>query len=531
MTSAFGRSLTTRGLWLLGLAVSLGMATACSSDDSDNDAGAGETGGSGGQGGADAGDDGSDETGGSGGSDEPGGSGGTGGGGEIESPLTEVFADAVPGIDTLLGLTFAKDGKIYASGYVTVDGDRRTAAVRFNADGTLDTSFGDNGIATYNVAVAADDAHPNPPANYVAGNEGSYGIVELANGDVIVQTNANDGEGGQDVVLIKFDSEGNFDTDFGVVRIDLGWVNGDTDWPGELPPSDQSWGIALDTSGDEEKVVVFAHGPAKKGSTYEGVQRTDQDRYVVRVLASDGSLDTSFASGGIFTFDFDDARLSDGGRRGIVEADGSILQAGYTNFGDGQNNHVGILRLLPDGTPDTSFGFGTTSPGMTKFNPFKDKGGFAEAYNVTRLSTGAYVTTGYGKVSSASVNNDLVSFRIAGDELDTTWGENGAFTVLSEPDPTAGKGAQPNRENGRDLVRLADDSTFHVGCYDDFAAVFLATKDGFLDESFGDGGKVVYDFPSPFFKVAQSASGDRIAAVTQGSEGKVFLAIFAINSN
>jgi hypothetical protein len=57
--------------------------------------------------------------------------------------------------------------------------------------------------------------------------------------------------------------------------------------------------------------------------------------------------------------------LPDGGRRATVESDGTITSAGYTNLGEGLGNDVVLLRQKPDGTPDTSFGFGTPSlPGV-----------------------------------------------------------------------------------------------------------------------------------------------------------------------
>src|SRR5690606_29999038 len=90
---------------------------------------------------------------------------------------------------------------------------------------------------------------------------------------------------------------------------------------------------------------------------------------------------------------------SDNGRRGIVEADGSILSAGYANFGEGFGNHVVLLRLLDDGAPDASFGFGIAAPGATRFNPFIDDGGMAECYAVGRQSKGLIVTTGYGRAT------------------------------------------------------------------------------------------------------------------------------------
>lgn len=440
--------------------------------------------------------------------------------------LTEVHSGVVTGVDDLRGLAYAADGKIYGSGFVTVDGDRHVAIARFNADGTLDTTFDGDGVVTHNIVAAADD---NAASN--KGQEDSHGIVELASGDLIVQANANDGKGGRNVVLLKFNNAGVFDATFGVVQIDFGWPDADlADWAKATPPVDNSWGIALDKSTATEKLVVFGQGPAPKGALHESVQRTDDDRYIVRVLASNGSRDPGFATNGVYSVDVDGARISDGARRGVVEADGAIVSAGYTDFGGDLGNHVTLIRLLANGTPDQAFGFGTSSVGVTKFNPFLSSGGMAEAYAAAKLSTGRYVTTGYGvsNFEFETMENDLVSFGLAGSALDTAYGKEGSFAVQSEGNPNAGKGVRPYRENGRDLVRLADDRTLHVGCYDDFAAVFLLTKDGALDQTFGQAGMIVYTHPTPFFKVAISADGKRIATSTSSGPAGAFLSVLEV---
>lgn len=65
------------------------------------------------------------------------------------------FAQAVPLSDTandrFWGVTFDAAGKIYAAGYLEEGTDRRMVVVRFNPDGTRDTSFGTGGLATHNV--------------------------------------------------------------------------------------------------------------------------------------------------------------------------------------------------------------------------------------------------------------------------------------------------------------------------------------------------------------------------------------------
>jgi hypothetical protein len=178
---------------------------------------------------------------------------------------------------------------------------------------------------------------------------------------------------------------------------------------------------------------------------------------------------------------------------------------------------VVLLRLKPDGTADTTFGFGTTSPGQTKFNPFAATQGASEAYAIVKQSNGRYVTTGYGKSAfdTATVNNDLLTFGLKADGLDPTYGRLGAWAVQSETSGAAGLGAQPYRDNGRDLALLPDDRTVQVGCYDDQASVIVFDKNGKLDKSFAGTGILQYPHAAPFFRVAVSPDGKRVAASSQ----------------
>ena len=403
------------------------------------------------------------------------------------------------------GLVFASDGFAYASG-ATIDdaADRKLAVWRFK-DGVLDTTFGAAGVVT----VGID------------GSESSFDIVEVSAGNFVVQA-VTGGASGK-VYLVKLTKDGGGAFAFGTpVVVPFDWADGDfTGWPGAAPPVyNNSWSIGLDKSTPASpKIVVFAFGaPARVAGG--GTQRTDNDRWIARVLADTLAPDPAFNGGRAFTADGDGKGLPDNARRGIVLADGSIVSAGYNNYGDGLGNHVVLIRLKPDGTVDPAFGFGTTAPGVagqTKFNPFLTTGGFAEAYGVGRQSTGRYVTTGYGtsNFDSPSLGLDLVSFGVKADGLDATYGRLGSFAWQSEKDKAAGLGAVPHTERGRDMVVLADDRTVHVGVYDDFGALFVTDKNGKPDPSTGVNGLIEYNYPAGFFKVAVSRDGKQIAMTAQ----------------
>jgi uncharacterized delta-60 repeat protein len=440
-------------------------------------------------------------------------------------------------VNDLRGLTFAASGKIYASGHVGLnDGsnvvtgtDRRLAVVRFDADGTLDDTFGTAGVVTHNIVERVVNDPGTGPVVVNNGNEESYGIVELASGELVVHVNGRDAAGtGQDVLLVKLDAAGarvaGFGTN-GVKRVDFGWVDGVGTFPtANQTPSDTSWGIGLDgsTAGDE-KIVVFGFGPARRVTT--GTQRVDNDRYVTRVHASDGSMDAGFNAGAVFTFN-SAGTFGDNGRRGLVLADGSIVSAGYTNLGEGLGNHVVVIRLTPAGTLQPGFRFGDgipavigfSPPGVARLNPFLPDGGLAECYGAGVLSDGSVVTTGYGRATAAGVPSslgyattdavDLVSFKLLPHgALDTGYAANGALAIQSEELHTG----VDTEDRGRDLVVLPDDRIVQVGKFGPFPSVFVVKPNGALDEDAGLGGR--FEYP-PLVRAADPSANPPVTALT-----------------
>jgi uncharacterized delta-60 repeat protein len=434
------------------------------------------------------------------------------GGSDSATDAQAAFAPIVPQSTTRIanainpyGLLFASDGFVYASG-ATIDetADRKLAVWRFK-DGVLDATFGTSGVVTVGIE----------------GNESSFDIVEVSPGELVVHAvTGTVGASPGKVYLVKLSKDAGGVFSFGTpVVVPFSWTDGDfTGWPGANPPAyATSWGIALDKStAGSPKIVVFASGaPAK---ALAGAQRTNNDRWIARVLASTLAPDPAFNGGSAFSTDADGQDLSDNARRGLVHADGTIVSAGYTNFGG--SNHVVLIRLKPDGTVDTTFGFGTTAPGtpgQTKFNPFLAAGGFAEAYGIVRQASGRYVTTGYGTshFDAPSIGLDLVSFGVKADGLDVAYGRLGSFAWQSEKDKGAGLGASPHTERGRDLTSLPDGRLVHVGVYDDYASVYVLDANGKPDPGTGVNGLIEYSYPGAFFKVAVSPDGKQIAATAQ----------------
>jgi len=428
------------------------------------------------------------------------------------------------------GIAYGADGKIYVSGHLgdpSAETEPHSLVVvgRLNADGTPDTSFSDDGFAEVDLGEGLV--------------EQSLAVAPLANGDVVAAINANEEDGGVSVYLVRFDSTGKQVTgswggDTGALEVVFGWANANNDtFPGvENPPQDTAWDLKVDNSSGTEKLVVAGHGSAAEGSG-----RTDNDRYITRLLAADGSVDPDFNGGKPFTYHSAQA-LGDNGRRIQVEADGAILSAGYTNLGDTLRNHVILIRLNADGTLDQSFGGFVApqssvdavglaaTPGVAVFNPLVADQGFAEAYGAAKLSDGSYVTTGYGGATGEGVPStlgfkttegpDIVSFKVKGNTLDTSYGSNGNAVVQSE-----GMGLKSAEDRGRFAVALPGDRTLHAGRFGGVPAVVVLDASGKLDTSVsGDG---ILELPNDtvnaqFFGAALSPDGKQIALSTNNDK-------------
>ncbi|MCO6480096.1 MAG: T9SS type A sorting domain-containing protein [Phaeodactylibacter sp.] len=280
------------------------------------------------------------------------------------------------------------DGKIVVAGSVEKGGGTGStfAVLRFNTDGSPDTSFGDNGLST-------------TQHNDLAGFEE---VAVLPDGKILVMGSA---EGGQetDFVLARFLPDGSPDMGFGqggLVFTDLG---GNINIPSSM---------ALQPDGK----IILAGVDVNEGF-FSGA-----DLLLVR-YNPDGSLDESFGNAGFVT----------AGEMGFYETaadiillpDGKILTTGLSR--EGFSNTKGIMaRFLNDGSLDTSFG---------------DGGFFQIAYPGGEVTGVALVLQPNKKVimiGSLVGALDMVLGRFNPDgSLDTAFGEGGFLATSDFGDPRA----------------------------------------------------------------------------------------------
>jgi uncharacterized delta-60 repeat protein len=217
-------------------------------------------------------------------------------------------------------LAVQPDGKVIAAGPAA----RGMGATRFNADGSIDTTFGDGGVAF----IAADV--PRSDETQVTAVALQPDGKVLAAGWLRTQGPGDDPGLSlvERFVIARFTAAGQPDPSFG----------GD--------------GIVIEAPAGSSSASIHGIAPLPGGGLVVAGQV--DDRFAVGRYRDDGTLDPGFGEAGV-------ARVTTGTRqrgRGhavAVQPDGRVLAAGDTNA-DGNSRTWTLARLTASGAPDASFG-------------------------------------------------------------------------------------------------------------------------------------------------------------------------------
>jgi len=233
------------------------------------------------------------------------------------------IVDLGGGIDTAYAISIQSDGKILLAGYgktplTFVD----VALVRFNIDGTLDTTFGTSGIVL---------------AGFSGGTDIAYDMTIQPDGKILVAGSGWWGVWPQRMMylLARFNTDGTLDTAFGT----SGHVFRD------FGVESRAYGVNVQADG---KILV--------AGTTDIFSYYTSNIAVVR-YNSDGTLDTGFGSGGTVITDFG-SNLGEQGFDVVSQVDGRILVAGYTIDPVNSDKEFALVRYNSDGTLDAGFGVG-----------------------------------------------------------------------------------------------------------------------------------------------------------------------------
>ena len=243
--------------------------------------------------------------------------------------------------------------------------------VRLNVDGSLDPSFGTGG------QVYLPFAGPEFNVSYT-------GLLQPDGRIVTV------GQGNMAVMAARFNPDGSLDPTFG------------TGGQATVPLADD-FVVGRATPQPDGKLVI--------GGTYGS--GADRDFGVLRLLPN-GAPDPSFDKDGLVTSDFG---APETGSSVIVLGDGRLLLGG--SRGVSPSTDVALVRYLPDGALDTSFGTGGLATA--------DAGGEEVGGQVVELPNGKLVQVGsIDAAGDGSVDRDFLLARFHADgALDTSFGTAG----------------------------------------------------------------------------------------------------------
>ena len=343
----------------------------------------------------------------------------------------------------------------------------------------LDTTFSADGKAATDFSNNADEAHA---------------VAIQPDGKIVAAGFTNDGSN-KDFALARYDSDGSLDTTFSTD----GKVT--TDFAGN---ADEARAVAIQPDGK-----IVAAGFANDGS---------DKNFALARYDPDGSLDTTFGTGGKVTTDF--AGKDDEAYALAIQPDGKIVLAGYaTNTNSSPNDtnddhkDFALARYNPDGSLDASFSNDTTDFGhhagkvTTLFNTND-----AEIYALALQSDGKIVVAGR---SWSGLNDDfaLARFRPDGGR-DISFGTPvGNIRRGNLTTDFAGTGDRAHAIAVQSDGKIVVAGRSWSGGTHNFALARY-TAQGDLDTTFDNGGKVVTDI-----------NGDDVAhAVAVQSNGKIVVA-------
>jgi uncharacterized delta-60 repeat protein len=242
------------------------------------------------------------------------------------------------------------DGRFILAGSALNPGSNNSGSLvlaRFNANGTLDTTFGNNGLVVTSIAVQ----------DVLGSDEHSVRVAVDASGRFIVAATTPGSFTTRDFRVARFNANGSLDTTFGPAH--TGVVTTDLSNGGE----DIADGLAIQADG---KIVVGGGAyPVNSAGFLFALARYNPD----------GTLDPTFNGDGIVTADPIANYPSSGGRIFdlAIQPDGRIVTAGDGSYSFTQSDGspydsytlAVVMRFNADGSVDTSYGPSGTGAAIT----------------------------------------------------------------------------------------------------------------------------------------------------------------------
>lgn len=337
------------------------------------------------------------------------------------------------------------NGKILLAGYsMCCSNAEDFAVIRYNADGSLDNTFGSGG-------KVSTDFNLSPPAS----TDIAHSIAIQSDGKIILAGQAFNGHA-NDFALARYDASGNPDNTFGSggkVITNFG-----------LLENSSLHALMIQPDGK-----IIAAGSAKSG-----------DDFVLVRYKNNGSIDSSFGNNGIVL-----TNLNGGDQINAMalQTDGKILAAGRVRNAAWYDSSA-IVRYTSNGTIDSSFGVNGRSIHMIGID--------AGVESIALQSDGKIVIAG------GSNNGSLTTFYVArfnpNGQFDNSFAVNGIATTDFMTGKESFARSVMIQSDGKILAAGTANSSFLTTLSNNNFAMARYLPNGALDSTFGVYGKDTTDF-------------------------------------
>jgi uncharacterized delta-60 repeat protein len=359
----------------------------------------------------------------------------------------KVLTDFTSRMDAAYDMAIQPDGKIVVIGITTVLDNSLISAdfglVRYNSNGSLDTTFGNGGKVSTDFFVNYDKA---------------FALALQSDGKIVVVGSTQRPSFQIDFAIARYNSNGTLDTTFGnagKVFIDYEQME------------DEATGVVIQT---DNKIVIGGTARVVRGAghTYD---------FALARLNTNGTLDTSFDGDGKLITDMGTqfTTTEDLLRSLALYPDGRILAGGATH----NRGNFGLVRYNTDGSLDSTFD--TDGRIITDLQGDNNQD---ELFAMVLQPDDKIIAVGTSNFNYTETRNlALVRYNVNG-SLDPTFGAGGIVIT-----PNGG-----GSEKASDVALTSDGKIVVCGPFSGWS--FLVARflsDGRLDPDFGARGRL-YNF-------------------------------------
>ncbi len=271
--------------------------------------------------------------------------------------LAQVVADPAPLDYAVTDETIQSDGKllvVWGPSLLEEATPSNTSINRLNADGTPDATFGQQGVVIL------------PTPGSVRGQNAAQAVAVQADGKILIASNfapAGTNDGDSEIAIYRLNADGSTDTSFGMAGIvTYRFIEGTQN--NQAYPFRQS---------DVEKLAIQADGKILVGAFAldSPSEELDLGKVALARFNTDGTLDTTFGTSGQVVATTTSGGIGYAGLGGLVIRSDGAIDYESNSFSMLTNSQVIVTQLNADGSVDTTFGTGgqvvLDAPGSTDY--------------------------------------------------------------------------------------------------------------------------------------------------------------------